>query len=458
MHTKAPLILLLLHTGFVAWAITVTSWNVGLEEQWADQRTPAILAALNQTEPPADVLCLIEVWGGPARIRQFVQALNSTYPYHATLVDDQYVSAPTTPPANYAPACATGADQAAAARLWLLVGKCIGQAAAATGADDASARSDRALACAVSALQTETAVFQRGPCWSCLLELGYKIYSRQIVSAANALTWCLTDRTQPWVQTLGLVLLSRTPLAHVRTGLYTTWAVPRGYIQASVMHNSNNNQTTLVCTHLTVPNLPVPYLPHATTPYASWAEENLGETRELVHALTAAGMPQPLVVAGDFNHGPALAASNISAVNANAYQLLAQQVPGMEDVYVTDVRDQQPPVSQLDACTCCPDNTVSPTTPAVIYDHVWVRWAGAQTAQRVYDAKVWIADGQCARHVHLSDHYGLAIGAAPNRPNATTLPNTLGLPVCSAALSLTGSAALSGWVVALASWWAWRTM
>ena len=85
--------------------LTLATWNIGLEEKQATERTPLIIQAILNSD--ADIIGLQEVWGGPQILRTIYQAVKSKYP-NFQVVDDNmrdYISADQIPNQVYSPAC-----------------------------------------------------------------------------------------------------------------------------------------------------------------------------------------------------------------------------------------------------------------------------------------------------------------------------------------------------------------
>ncbi len=382
---------------------TLLSWNIGLEEIWADQRAPVVIQSVSDLN--ADFVCLIEVWGGPSRIKQFVNELPQ-YPYHLTLIDENYIQS--TEPISYIPPCQISEELDMIKTLT----ECIGEQCLDSQDDDCY------MTC-LSEVYSES--FQRSPCYACLVEQVYKIYygTKEILYlkenvlidvpklVLESLSVCSTDTTQPWIQTLGLLILSKTEFTVVETGFYPTFVVPRGYF----IIDWNNTLTT--CTHFTVPDIGTPYLAGVSTNYTSWDEENEGESMIITQLMKSLEDKYPRqLLMGDFNHGPAVPDLDVSAVDPLAYDIIL--ATNRTDLYVQ---------AHL-PCTACEDNNIVDTTGNPIFDHFWIKdqliTGNLNTTDvfRFFDGQVNInINGQCMPS-YLSDHYGILVhyGSHINKP------------------------------------------
>lgn len=322
----------------LAYSLTVGTWNIGLEERLADERVDAIINAINKTNNT--VLCLNEIWGGPSRIEYFSKHVNYKYKY--SIIDQNIFNT------SYVPACQ---DKDLLSVLENL-----------DSCDNAY--------CLIGLVNIE----QYSDCWACLVELAYKIYAKQSYN----LLQCF-EASQPWQQTLGLLLLSNVKLHNVTWNYLPTAIIPRGYISA------NLDDIHIVCTHLTVPTVTYPYPGIASYNIQSWQEENVLQSTILRNLV--AGKRKVLLM-GDFNHG----GSNkydITAIDNTAYEILANN---LTDLYKT-------------FCTACIDNTIVDMPYNVIYDHIYARNLKFTYVERYFDKRVMLGDG-CA-YVSMSDHYGL---------------------------------------------------
>lgn len=335
--------------------ISVATWNVGLEEKLADQRTNSIIDTINTTN--FTIFCANEIWGGPERMKYFKDNLNYKYKY--SLIDMN------TNVAN--PAC--NVDQIL------------------SGLPDLEKCEDQL--CILKLFNVQ----QHSPCWACLIELSYKMYAGEKYD----LNWCLVN--EQWMQTLGLMLLSNVELKNVTWSYLPTAVIPRGYISAWY------DDIHVVCTHLTVPVVTYPYpglvidRVHVDTQsninyntYAqmqektyghpqpkivkSWMEENT-EQAKILHNFVL--NDTKVILMGDFNMGEELREYNVSAIDPDSYSILTRN---LTDAY-------------KGKCTACMGNSIVNMKHNVIYDHIFTRGTNLNI-RRTFD--------KC----DLSDHYGLA--------------------------------------------------
>jgi len=384
----------------------VTTWNVGLEEKYNTQRTPAVIAALNGTNEfeDADFVCLQEVWGGPARIKTVINAVNAKYPYYWTLVDNAYITG--TSGTSFTPPCPISS-----------ITKDIPSVASCINAQNLECTlTNTALYCLLPCLLN---VFKNlmtpltNPCWGCLLEQAYAIYSGE-KRDLNALADCETDTSQPWIQTLGLVVLSKYPFSEIQQGYYQTFLAPRGYVSITI---PTWNNTLFTCTHFPVIQPLIPYVSGLTTNFTSWDQENLAAAQTLVGILNSMNISQNFpnqLTMGDFNHSPNITSQDVQALDLPAF-LTINGSYGARNLYVE---------RQLE-CTACPNNVIAPENPPAVLDHIWMKgsWWTSDTSQFV-TYQIWNQTinislyGSCTPS-QLSDHYSVHLLVPTGTLNTT---------------------------------------
>lgn len=393
----------------------VTTWNIGLEEKYNDQRTPAIIEALNSDTQyeDADFVCLAEVWGGPKRIKTVINAVKTKYPYYWTLVDNSYITS--TSVGIYSPPCSFG----------VITGDIKNLTTCLNSQTLGCSLSDPSLECILPCLFNVFGNLMTpltNDCWGCLLEQAYQIYSGG--NPLNSLMECETDTSQPWIQTLGLVVLSKYPLTVVNQSYYETFFFPRGWVSVTT---SQWNNTLFTCTHLPVIQSLIPYVPDITTKFTSWDEENQAATATLVGNLTSANILQTYpnqLTMGDFNHSPNVPSQGVGAVDLSAYQVI-NTTYGARNLYV----------ERQGNCTACSDNDIAPEIPSAILDHIWMRgnWWTYNVSQfstyRIWDqiANISSSSGSGCSLVDMSDHY--AVHLIPATPNLNLTKTSI--DVCS---------------------------
>lgn len=421
------------------------TWNVGYEEHWASKRAPAILDVLandtaNSTMSTIDVVCLTEVWTGPITIKNYILGLQHVYPYSLSLLNNSFINSPASSRTRYQPPCLDYYSLEVAAEKAIDFADCFlscleerANNNVDVGVNNLENISSIVYACGVQCLlSTYADVFQdknTDPCWACLIETLYSIYkihtspkgSVSFADSASELSMCYTDTSQPWSQTLGLLVLSKVPIELVEINYYKTFVVPRGYIAFNVPSWSN---TLVVCTHITPINGDLRYVFNYSTQYHSWMEENIGSTKQIVSK-----MSQPpfndydnQIITGDLNHSPALLFNNREVVGAlakEAYQVLKNWSLGtLENLYVAtnlelNLVDEN---GNSTLCTACEDNSVCPVHQGKLYDWIWSKgpyWTstitGPKYSYRLYDETVELMVNGVCRQSKLSDHYPVLV-------------------------------------------------
>ncbi len=151
------------------------------------------------------------------------------------------------------------------------------------------------------------------------------------------------------------------------------------------------------CTHLTAGLSAIPY----TGPFESWEAEQAAQVAQFADLLADA--PDPVVVMGDLNNGPAT--HDAEAEFEENYQVVSA---GFDDPYV----------EQDGRCTFCPDNHLSSVdTDAVgrLIDHVLVRGfeASEVAVRRELDKALPIESCGATIDGNYSDHYGVSVTLTP---------------------------------------------
>jgi len=389
----------------------VHQFNIGLEEEFAIGRLGAVIRSINtmvQTTPSSTehVMCLVEVWKGPATMRQLVQGVAKTLPFSINRIDSAYMSN-NTPQTSYPTACSfedfTCSGDNAAPILECLVKNCVEK-------DSANGMAS----CFQHCFQPCLTAFTNGGCGDCLVEMAYEVYSAGM-SLTDAMAYCFEDTSQPWTNSLGMTVVANVPITLIETRDYPAFLASRGYLLVNI---PSWNNTILACTHLSVTTNGIPYIPFATTPYRNWNEENLGQAENITIRLEQLLSSYPnQVLCGDFNDGPAIPESGVSAVVPDVYSFLTNSnlwLSPWTDTYIDQV-DANP------LCTACVDNFISPTSPPAVYDHVYVRgpfWNNSPItpwrAQRWFDTWVYLIDGTDSTSGScilspLSDHYAVTL-------------------------------------------------
>ncbi|MEL6346909.1 MAG: endonuclease/exonuclease/phosphatase family protein [Myxococcota bacterium] len=354
----------------LAWGqehLRVETYNVGLAHGFVDAaeaRTPALVDALSTER--VDVLCLQEVWRDDDRAR-FEDALSPAYPSSWALPVTQKR-------ADRSPACRRkelfGADRFVSC----LTGDCEGL------------KGDALTTCVVDQCgpilrdlrddnpQCANAIMAQvgKPAWKGLWTV------IRPIRKANVYAYEGSD---------GLMIFSQRPLDNAGEVDFTDIATlnRRRALFADV--TLSEETVRIYCTHLSA-NLDqtAPY----PGPFESWEEENLHQALRLIeHAQDFDG---PVIIAGDFNTGPAGPGLTEELPRSHAALVAARLMDPAQDV---------------GECTFCADNDLtSDQTSDKLIDHIYIRELSAANGARTRDEAITLADGS---QTHLSDHFGYAV-------------------------------------------------
>ncbi|CAF3632436.1 unnamed protein product [Rotaria sp. Silwood1] len=387
--------------------ITLATWNIGLEEQLATERTSSIINAIRKKN--ADIVCLQEAWGGPLILRQIYQSLKHVYPYYE-IVDDRmrnYISSKRLPTQTYNPAC---------------IPKNITSAQLCLATYCSASRDIELLICAMIKCPINfLALYTNSKCWACIFE---RFISRQDPSALNycgAIILPKLNNTssgiihisteEPWDHTIGLMILAKRgyPLKKLAANLFSEYYLfPRGYIIVSV----ENKQLIISNTHVATVETPFPHAPKGTffnNKYGSWNEENKGQTIELESIVwnlfrNNRRKYKNAIMAGDFNMGIANSEHNVLALQADSWNYIHQLIDtdGSRRWY-----DDYTEMHRL--CTRCTDNLVVHFPVNYIYDHIFTHGNMFHSCdlftRRIFDNRVTISTRNGTIITSLSDHY-----------------------------------------------------
>ncbi|CAF4211979.1 unnamed protein product, partial [Rotaria sordida] len=213
----------------------LATWNIGLEEQLAYERTPSIIKAIR--EKNIDILCLQEVWGGPQILREIYQSVKDIYPHF-----------------EVSPACL--ASKITRTQICL-----------ATYCSDVN--DEAQLVCAVTKCSTQIlALFLNRKCWACIFDrfvsrrdpLGMNycgaVNLPQLISTSSSISPNSTEA--PWDHTIGLMILAKSqyPLKKLAANLYSEfYMAPRGYIIVS----QDNKQLIIANIHTATVDISFPH-------------------------------------------------------------------------------------------------------------------------------------------------------------------------------------------------------
>ncbi|CAF2703858.1 unnamed protein product [Rotaria sp. Silwood2] len=391
--------------------MTLATWNIGLEEQLAFERTPSIIKAIR--EKNVDILCLQEVWGGPQILRQIYQSLKDIYP-HFEVVNDgmrNYISSYGLPTQTYSPACPASNIKNVQICIFTYC----------------SNLSDSVLlVCAIYKCPTQfLALYLNSKCWACIFDryisrgdplgLNYcgAVNLPQLISTSPGIIPNSTEA--PWDHTIGLMILAKRqyPLKKLAAGLYSEFYIaPRGYIIVS----QENNQLIISNIHLATVETPFPHAPKGTfinNQYDSWNDENKGQTIELESLVwnflrNNKRKYKNAIMAGDYNNGVDNFEHDVLAIQADSWNYIHQ----LKD---TDgsTRWYDDYTERHSLCTRCIDNLVVHFSINYIYDHIFTHGNMFDRSElftrRIFDDRIEINSTNGTVITSLSDHHGVEL-------------------------------------------------
>ncbi|CAF5079825.1 unnamed protein product, partial [Rotaria sp. Silwood1] len=391
--------------------MTLATWNIGLEEQQAFERTSSIIKAIR--EKNVDILCLQEVWGGPQILRLIYQSVKDIYP-HFEVVKDQmrdYVSSNQLPPHTYSPACIASNITNAQICLFTHCSSFSGSAQ---------------LVCAMTQCSTNfLTLYSNSKCWACIFDrfiscgdplgLNYcgAVNVYQLLSTSPGIIPNSTEA--PWDHSIGLMILAKRPypLKKLAANLYSDFYVfPRGYIIVS----QENKQLIIANTHVATIETPFPHGPIGSFPnnkYGSWNDENKGQIKELESLvwnflLNNKQKYKNAIMAGDFNMGIDNFEHNVLALQPDSWNYIHQ----LNDADgSTRWSDDYTEMHSL--CTRCTDNLVVTFSNNYIYDHIFTHGSMFNPfnlfTRRIFDDRIQINSTNGIMITSLSDHYGIEL-------------------------------------------------
>jgi len=178
----------------------------------------------------------------------------------------------------------------------------------------------------------------------------------------------------------GVMLLSREPFDDVAVVELDGLLLRRAVLTVRI------GSVTIMATHLTA------YLRNAEHPDPlGWPGENQAQGRRVIEL--AAGVPGPLVLAGDLNCGPP--GPGLIGEMEESYRTIRSAFelnPYLEG-----------PAPQ---CTWCPGNPMVTVGDHGVIDHVMARGLRSAGSRRIFDRPVVLPDGTATP---LSDHYGVLV-------------------------------------------------
>jgi len=391
--------------------LALTTWNIGLEEQQATERTPLIIEAILESD--ADIIGLQEAWGGPQILRTIYQAVKNKYP-NFEVVDDNmrnYISADQVPNQVYSPACL--ASDVIEFEI------CFFQ-------NCSTFSNVPQLLCAISACTAQfVPLYKNSICYACIFDryisrkdplgLNYcgAVNLPQFISTSPGIIPNSTDA--PWNNSIGLMILSNAqyPLKKVKGALYSEYYILlRGYIIVT----TNDGQLIISNTHLATVDTSIPHPPAYTffnNSYGSWDDENKGQITELesnVWSLLQDGGlgNQSAVMLGDYNMGIANFAYNVSNLSPESwYYIHGLNDSTGEPKWYDDYTEKQ------NLCTGCSTNFVVAYQYQYVYDHLFTHGPLFSSSdlftKRIFDELVQIIYDNTNVTTSLSDHYGIQL-------------------------------------------------
>lgn len=357
-------------------SLTVVSYNVGLAFGYvpeASARVQPLTDAIAQLD--ADVVCLQELWlEQDAEGNWTSNTIETILAGAAASFPNAYWSRTTAPEGSEPVGCSVEEAEPLEA--------C---ARAACGDVSPDNLADCVLAeCIAEFMETSSG------CQSCMaVNLGQPLDA--IIAACKG----VTQSGVGFDGHNGLAILSRLPLNTTELRELDYALTARSILHGSVELDSGR-EVDLLCTHLAADLQHSIDYPEGGT-YGSFAEENRAQTDAILAFANELG--GDVVMAGDFNHGPA--ANGARAELPESYAA------------VLDAGFGDPIVDAGTSCTYCDRNLLNGGTgdSGVLIDHVYVPGgAKVESAAVILDAPLEVtgADGSPVM-VHLSDHFGVRV-------------------------------------------------
>lgn len=367
--------------------LSVASFNVGLARGFvplAEERLAPAAAAIAALD--ADVICLQEVWE-PGDVAAVTEAARARYPHS--------YSAPADP--GVCGAC--GVEESATLEA------CVRERCAE--------HLDDPVGCALDACEAEV----NGVSESCLVCLSANIggsLDELLLACAGETAACFA-----YGGSYGTLLLSKRPL---EATTLTTWPSSinrRGVLAATIAADPavdpvDATSARVYCTHLSAIFDDIPFPgegPDGDSP-AAWAAEQRAQIDALRQQIDAEVDGGAVLVLGDFNTGPAVAANGVAAEYPENYEALAAGF-------------QVPFVDAPGICTYCSDENpligggVQGGNGGVLIDHVLLRGlpaAATVRAQRVLDETITVQTAEGDQATRVSDHYGIQVEVRVEAP------------------------------------------
>ncbi len=350
--------------------LTVDSANVQLAGAWGPydkERTQPIEDAIAQL--PSDVVCVHEAWGKSNK-DGITKAAQSKFQYQAvfftdlnTPVDDATDQNGDVPPEPTVAPCANS-DAKFQAAMDCIRDNC-SDPANESGVPKAFFSTCVTQKCSLKMLPllSSIATADDKACYSCMF-----VHLAGWESIADIRTQCSTVPKARFADggDVATILLSKYPIDNATSWLIgsTEWRV--NIIRAPITL-SNNAQVDVYCTQLTTPGsgMTRPYTGYygggKSTSDEQWQQELYLQAHKLVSYVQAQSVPtkRKAVIVGTIYSGPAVATSNLSEVNVEAYNTISGAFPPAW------------PQDYTPSCTLCNDNTLLHPPPATSTSESW---------------------------------------------------------------------------------------
>ncbi|CAF1159738.1 unnamed protein product [Rotaria sordida] len=369
----------------------LATWNIGLEEQLAYERTSSIIKAIR--EKNIDILCLQDVCGDPQILRQIYQSVKDIYPYFQVVNDGMrdYISRDDLPTQTCSPVClATHITNAQ-----ICVYKYCSNVA-----------DTQRFICAMTKCPTETLfLYTNSKCWACIFDRFINCGDPLGLNYCGAVKLPQLISTSPAKQ--------RYPLKKLAAKLYSKIGIaPRGYIIVS----QEDKQLIIANIHVAAVDISFPYAHTETflnSTCCSWNDENKGQTIELESVVwnflcKNKRKYKNAIMSGDFNMRITNFKHHVSAIQPDDWNYM-HQLHGINGS--TRWYDDYTEMHGL--CTRCTDNLVLPFPNNYIYDHIFTYGdlfnPSKLSTQRIFDDPIKINSRNKTIITNLSDHYGIEL-------------------------------------------------
>lgn len=360
---KFVMTLAFLVTSFSTWALSVTTYNAGLANNYVPltkERTPFIMKELAAFK--TDILCLQEVWEKKDR-ETIVKNLKKDYPY-IHLVDLKQKRA------SKAPTC----------RIKQLFGD--GKFVSCSLKECKGVEGDAYTECILNkcgGALTNLIKSDR----ECATALMSQVDKSAIGAVATVLNPLVRAPLFTYKGSNGLILLSKKKFASTD---YLDWSDDSTLSRRGALKATLESGEEVFCTHLSANLTNVPY----TGKFGSWEGENKVQAEYLAEKALMAR--EGSIILGDFNFSPSMPEVGVDGDLEENYEIFSRAGLDVSIDYTANP-----------SCTFCEANTLVGESKDMILDHVFSSGLTPVRARRVFENKVQI-NGQAH---NLSDHYGV---------------------------------------------------